>query len=146
MDGLSLEHLNHETIKIEELIGKGKNQIPISHVTLDQTSFYASENADISLQLAKTLKARLKDNTLIPVTPSGSTYTYPIEYYDEKFISYNLKDTIQKFKQIESKLNMRFKPVLAYYDSKDKSEKLNIVSLNELPILGDYFQNPNEEE
>lgn len=33
-----------------------------------------------------------------------------------------------------------------YITTKLFLEKLNIVSLNELPILGDYFQNPNEEE
>src|SRR6056300_697533 len=33
-----------------------------------------------------------------------------------------------------------------YVTTKLFLEKLNIVSIKELPILGDYFQNPNEEE
>ena len=73
---------------------------------------------------------KLKDNTLIPVTPSGSTYSYSIDYYNEKYIIDNLKETIEKFKKIESKINMKFKPILVYYDSKDKKNNLNIVSLH----------------
>jgi chromosome segregation and condensation protein ScpB len=33
-----------------------------------------------------------------------------------------------------------------YITTKLFLEKLNITSIKELPILGDYFQSPNEEE
>ena len=64
LDSLSLEYLNHDTIKMEELVGKGKNQISISQVPLDQTAFFASEHADVTLQLTKILTQRLEDNSL----------------------------------------------------------------------------------
>ena len=73
---------------------------------------------------------KLKDNTLIPVTPGGSIYYYPIESYSEKHINFNLKETIDKFKKIEDKIKMGFKPSFAYFDSKDKNDNNNIVSLN----------------
>ena len=49
-------------IPIEDLIGKGKDQITMDHVPLDKVSYYASEDADISLQLAKLFIPRLEEN------------------------------------------------------------------------------------
>ena len=112
LDSLSLEHLNHETIKIEELIGKGKNQISISNVTLDQTSFYSSENADISLQLAKTLKARLKDNTLyeffktieLSLLPVLANMEYNGVFVDSNMLLTMSKDTGRKLDILKGKI------------------------------------------
>ena len=64
LDTLSLEYLNYETVKIDELIGRGKNQISMSQVPLESAAFYASEDADIALQLTIILKQRLKEDSL----------------------------------------------------------------------------------
>ena len=112
LDSLSLEHLNHETIKIEDLIGKGKNQISTSHVTLDQISFYASENADISLQLAKILKARLKNNTLyeffktieLSLLPVLANMEYNGVFVDSNRLMTMSKDTGSKLDILKAKI------------------------------------------
>ena len=62
LDALSLEYLNYTMIPIEDLIGKGKEQITMDHVPLDKVSYYASEDADIALQLTKLFIPRLEDN------------------------------------------------------------------------------------
>ena len=62
LDTLSLEYLNYSMVPIENLIGKGKDQITMDHVSLDKVSYYASEDADISLQLAKLFIPRLEEN------------------------------------------------------------------------------------
>ena len=64
LDTLSLEYLNYETVKIDELIGRGKNQISMSQVPLESAAFYATEDADIALQLTIILKQRLKEDSL----------------------------------------------------------------------------------
>ena len=64
MDNLSLEYLNYRMIPIEDLIGKGKNQIPMSDVDLEQASFYAAEDADIALQLTELFQEKLDDENL----------------------------------------------------------------------------------
>ena len=64
LDTLSLEYLNYETVKIDELIGRGKNKISMSQVPLESAAFYASEDADIALQLTIILKQRLKEDSL----------------------------------------------------------------------------------
>jgi DNA polymerase-1 len=48
-------------VPIEDLIGKGKEQITMDKVPLVQTTHYASEDADIALQLAKLFIPRLEE-------------------------------------------------------------------------------------
>ena len=62
LDILSLEYLNYSMVPIEDLIGKGKDQITMDKVPLNQTTFYASEDADITLQLAELFIPRLEKN------------------------------------------------------------------------------------
>ena len=52
LDTLSESYLNYSPISIESLIGKkGKNQISMRNVSIDEITNYASEDADITLQL-----------------------------------------------------------------------------------------------
>ena len=52
LDTLSESYLNYSPISIESLIGKkGKNQISMRDVSIDKITNYASEDADITLQL-----------------------------------------------------------------------------------------------
>ena len=59
MDTLALKHLNHQTIKFEEVCGKGKKQILFSQVGLEAARDYACEDADITLRLFEVLKPQL---------------------------------------------------------------------------------------
>ena len=52
MDMLSVKYLQYEPVSIETLIGKkGKNQLSMRDVPLEQIKEYAAEDADITLQL-----------------------------------------------------------------------------------------------
>lgn len=51
MDSLSLKYLGRNTIKFEEVAGKGKKQLTFNQVGLDEAAPYACEDADITLQL-----------------------------------------------------------------------------------------------
>jgi DNA polymerase-1 len=52
MDMLSVKYLRYEPVSIETLIGKkGKNQLSMRNVPLEQIKEYAAEDADITLQL-----------------------------------------------------------------------------------------------
>ena len=62
LDTLSLEYLNYNMVPIEDLIGTGREQITMDKVPLDKVTFYASEDADIALQLAKLFIPRLEEN------------------------------------------------------------------------------------
>ena len=64
LDNLSKEYLNYEMIPIENLIGKGKDQISMAEVDIETISFYAAEDADIALQLTHILSKDLIDQNL----------------------------------------------------------------------------------
>ena len=68
-------------IPIEELIGKGKNQITMDQVPMEKASKYAIEDADIVFQLTHLFNSKLKEQELfeyfsnieIPLLPKPSS-------------------------------------------------------------------------
>ena len=64
LDNLSMDHLNYRMVPIEDLIGKGKNQITMAEVELDKITFYAAEDADVALQLTHIFEKELKKEEL----------------------------------------------------------------------------------
>ena len=59
MDSLARRHLGYETVKYEDVCGKGAKQIPFSQVALDDATAYAAEDADVTLRLHRVLAPRL---------------------------------------------------------------------------------------
>ena len=59
MDSLAHRHLNYKTVSYEEVAGKGAKQIGFDQVDIDTASFYAAEDADITLQLHQTLHPQI---------------------------------------------------------------------------------------
>jgi DNA polymerase-1 len=64
LDDLAQRYLNHTTIKIDQLIGKGKNQKRMDEVPVAQVATYAAEDADIPLRMHPILSARLAEMEL----------------------------------------------------------------------------------
>jgi len=55
MDSMAEQHLNHRTIRFEDVAGKGKNQVTFAQVPVDKAAEYAAEDADITLRLHRVL-------------------------------------------------------------------------------------------
>jgi len=64
LDELARTYLGHETIKITELIGTGKNQKRMDEVPVRQVADYAGEDAWLPLRLRPILAERLKQAEL----------------------------------------------------------------------------------
>lgn len=64
LDALAAEFLNHRCIPIEELIGRGKNQVTIDTVPVETVATYAAEDADVALRLADVLADKLAQEGL----------------------------------------------------------------------------------
>ena len=65
LDTLSESYLNYSPISIESLIGKkGKNQTSMRDVSIDKITDYASEDADITLQLKSIFDKEIEVNNL----------------------------------------------------------------------------------
>jgi len=60
MDSCAKHYLGVETIKYEDVAGKGAKQIPFNQVPVDTASTYAAEDADITLQLHRVLHGALE--------------------------------------------------------------------------------------
>lgn len=59
-DELTRRYLFHSMIPISDLIGKGKQQLKMFEVDIDRVAEYASEDADMALQLSQVISEKLK--------------------------------------------------------------------------------------
>ncbi|MSQ91528.1 MAG: DNA polymerase I [Gammaproteobacteria bacterium] len=59
MDSCAKHYLGIDTIKYEDVAGKGAKQITFNQVALEQASEYAAEDADVTLQLHRMLHGEL---------------------------------------------------------------------------------------
>lgn len=60
MDTLCEKHLNHKTIKFADVAGKGKNQLTFNHVTIEEATKYAAEDADVTMRLHRFFAPQIK--------------------------------------------------------------------------------------
>ncbi|MEL7184929.1 MAG: DNA polymerase I [Pseudomonadota bacterium] len=60
MDSVARHYLGRETIHYEDVAGKGAKQLTFNQVDLETAAPYAAEDADITLQLHKTLREQLE--------------------------------------------------------------------------------------
>ncbi|MEN6367212.1 MAG: DNA polymerase I, partial [Thermoguttaceae bacterium] len=61
LDDLAQSYLGHETIKISELIGTGKNQLRMDQVPVQKVSDYAAEDAWLPVRLRPILAPKLEE-------------------------------------------------------------------------------------
>ncbi|MFT4198957.1 MAG: DNA polymerase I [Pseudoxanthomonas sp.] len=59
MDSLAKRYLGYDTVKYEDVAGKGARQIPFSQVAIEDATRYAAEDADITLRLHRVLAPKL---------------------------------------------------------------------------------------
>lgn len=59
MDSLAATYLGRQTIKFEDVAGKGKHQLSFNQIELERAAPYAAEDADITLQLHQAIYPQL---------------------------------------------------------------------------------------
>jgi len=64
LDELAARHLDHTTIRIDELIGTGTHQCTMDTVPLSQVTPYACEDADVALRLKDVFEPKLRELSL----------------------------------------------------------------------------------
>ena len=67
MDALAAKYLDYNTLKFEEVCGKGKEQITFDLVPIDLATRYSAEDAWVTVRLWETLKPELHKNGLMEV-------------------------------------------------------------------------------
>jgi DNA polymerase-1 len=113
LDDLVFAELGYKMQPIEDLIGpKGKGQLSLKNVPVEQVSWYACEDADFTLKLAEKLKPQLKEIAdlglleklelpLIPVLAEMEKTGIKI---DKKFLSQLNQKFSRKIKTLEEKI------------------------------------------
>ncbi len=64
LDSLSAEYLKYRMVPIADLIGSGSKQKSMAEVPLKDISFYASEDADVALQLTQIMQKKVDTENL----------------------------------------------------------------------------------
>ena len=123
LDNLSMEKLNYRMVPIDELIGRGRQQISMADVELEKITFYAAEDADITLQLTHLFLKELKEKKLysffmkieIPLLPVLIEMEYNGVFIDAKMLDNmsielgkkvdELKETIEEEAGVEFNVN-----------------------------------------
>ncbi len=67
LDSVAKYLLNHETIKLKDLIGSGKKELNFMNVPINLAADYAAEDADMTFQAWKILKKELVKNSVYSV-------------------------------------------------------------------------------
>ena len=60
LDSAAIKHLDHKTIRFEEIAGKGAKQKTFNQIDIQQAGPYAAEDADIALRLHTSLQPKLE--------------------------------------------------------------------------------------
>ncbi|MGY4676317.1 DNA polymerase I [Pasteurella sp. P03HT] len=61
MDDLAKRYLGHQTIRFEDIAGKGKGQLTFNQIPLEHAAEYAAEDADITMKLQQVLWAKVSE-------------------------------------------------------------------------------------
>ncbi len=104
MDELAELYLGHTTIKYKEVAGTGKSQVTFDQVPLDQALHYAAEDADITLQLYRTLKPRLVSDRLVTVYETLERPLIPVLANMER---QGIKVEVGQLKQVSQEFSHR---------------------------------------
>ncbi|MBA3721606.1 MAG: DNA polymerase I [Parachlamydiaceae bacterium] len=78
LDYLTLEIFDKVKIPIQELIGKGKNQISMADVPLEKICEYCCEDVDYTIRLKEVLSHRLQERGLVPIMNEIESPLLPI--------------------------------------------------------------------
>ncbi len=60
MDSLASKYLGHQTIKYEDVTGKGKSQVSFAEVEIGKAADYSGEDAEVTLKLDRVLTPQLE--------------------------------------------------------------------------------------
>ncbi len=132
LDFLSSFILNHDPIKIKDLIGSGKNAITFDKIPIDVATRYAGEDADVTLRIWESLKIKLVEKSVYSVYHN----------LDKPMISVLLKAELEGIKvdqpQLES-LSKYFEKKINELEKEIFKESLQEFNIGSPKQLGDIL-------
>ncbi len=111
MDSLARKYLDHDTIRFEEVAGKGAKQLSFNQVAIEVAAPYAAEDADITLRLHETLWPKLQaqaglravyQDIEIPLIPILATMEQRGVLVDRKLLATQSGELARRLHEIEA--------------------------------------------
>lgn len=99
LDQLTLEHFNKQKTPIAALIGKGKNQISMKEVTIEDVSDYCGEDVDYTIRLKELYETELEKHDLKKILDTIEIPLIPVLVRMERngiFIDISKLETMSK--------------------------------------------------
>ncbi|HSG88462.1 MAG TPA: DNA polymerase I [Pseudomonadales bacterium] len=112
MDDMALKFLGRETIRFEDVAGKGKKQLTFDQVPVEQAGPYAAEDADVTLQLHRRLWPRLEETASLkavfediemPLVPVLSRIERNGAYVDVRLLRQQSAELAAKMAELEKR-------------------------------------------
>jgi len=102
MDALSEKYLNYSPIPFSEIMGEKKDATKIFSIESEKLNEYASEDADITMQLYKILKKEIKKNNLQDLANEIEFPLAPVlEEMERNGVKLDVKTLVEFSKQLE---------------------------------------------
>ena len=131
MDDLADRHLNHKTIKYEDVAGKGKKQISFSEVPVQTALKYASEDADVTFRLHQKLFPRIESENL---TSLYEDIEIPVSRVLAKVETHGVKIDVPYLEELSAKLREDLEELkLSIFQL--AGEEFNINSTQQLSVI-----------
>ncbi len=113
LDQLTLTHFNHTKIPIESLIGKGKQQVGMDQVPIEQVCAYCGEDVDYTLRLKDVLTPILKEKGLwdlftqieMPLIPVLARMERAGIYVDKEALVLMSQEIVTHLNELEKKIH-----------------------------------------
>ena len=131
LDELSLLLLNHKTIPISDLIGKGAKAISFDQVPIEQAAEYACEDADMSLRLAEFFQPQLTEYGLDALL---NEIEVPLLRVLAKMEMHGIKIDVKQFEALQRELELGLKKLESDIH-KLAGEPFNINSPKQLQVI-----------
>ncbi|MCX7999871.1 MAG: DNA polymerase, partial [Leptospiraceae bacterium] len=138
MDDLASEWLGYKTITYEELTKKGKKQVPLYEIPLDEVTEYAGEDADITLRLYHKLKPEVEkqglqeilENIEIPLITVLRDMEMTGVSIDDKY----LKELSKEYHARVSELEKEIFKLIGHSFNLNSTKELQVVLYDELKL------------
>lgn len=131
LDSLAREILGHDTIKYEDVAGRGRKQVPFAEIPVDMATRYAAEDADVALQLSEQLVPRVREASLsrllfeveVPLVPVLARMEYHGIQVDEAALHRLSAEFSERLSELEQRVEQRI------------GEPINLASPKQLATL-----------
>ena len=106
LDALAMEYLQYRMVSFEDLVGKGKNERPITEVPVEEVADYSAEDADMTMRVYLRMLPRLNELNLLKLCEEVEFPLVPVlARMEEAGVSLDARYLADMSKELERQLD-----------------------------------------